>query len=93
MCASTFRAFFRCIRMLLRLTTLIAVISRDSVSPPDLTGNTPVTDVLKPVQVSLVKTLRNKLKLAVLDSCQSLVLPSHPSLRTTVALIIGSTVV
>ena len=35
-------------------------------SPPELTGNTPVTNVLQPVQVGLVKTLRNKLQIAIL---------------------------
>ena len=30
-------------------TTLIAVICRNSVSPPDLPGNTPVSDIIKPL--------------------------------------------
>ena len=68
MCTSAFRAFFRHFSCNNRLTALIAVVSRDSVSPPQLTGNTPVTDVLQPVQVSLVKTLRYKLQIAVVKS-------------------------
>ena len=36
-------------------------------SPPDLSGNTPVTDVFKPVQINLIKTLRYKLKLTGLN--------------------------
>ena len=40
-------------------------------TPPKLTGNTPVTDILQPVQVSLVKTCRNKLKVSVVQSFDS----------------------
>ena len=36
-------------------------------SPPDLSGYAPVTDILKPVQVNLIKTLWYKLKLTILD--------------------------
>ena len=42
------------------LAALIAVVSRDAVSPPDLTGDAPVLNVLQPMQVDLVKTLRYK---------------------------------
>ena len=68
MCASAFRALLRHFSCNNHLTALITVISRDSVSPPELTRNTPVTDVLQPVQVSLVKTCRNKLKISVVQS-------------------------
>ena len=40
-------------------------------SPPELTGNTPVTDVLQPVQIRLVKTLRNEGQVTVLDRFDS----------------------
>ena len=60
MCASAFRAFLRCAVSNYYFTTLVAVISRNSVSPPDLAGNTPVTDILKPVQVDLIETFRNE---------------------------------
>ena len=36
-------------------------------SPPDLTGNAPVADIFQPVQIDLVKPLRHKLQVAVLD--------------------------
>ena len=67
MCTSTVWAFLRCFFRNYEFTTLIAVISRDSVSPPDLTGNTPVFDVLKPVKVDFVKALRYETKLASLQ--------------------------
>ena len=34
-------------------------------SPPDLSGNTPVADIFQPVQINLVKTLRHKFQVAV----------------------------
>ena len=68
MCASAFRAFLRHLSSNHHLTALIAVISRNSVSPPELTGNAPVTDVLQPVKISLVKACRNKLKVSVVQS-------------------------
>ena len=64
MCASAFRAFLRHFFCNYNFTALIAVISRDSVSPPELTGNTPVTDIFKPVQISLAKAWRNKFQFA-----------------------------
>ena len=48
------------------LTAFIAVISRNSVSPPELTADTPVADIVRPVKVGLFHTLRNKLDVAVL---------------------------
>ena len=60
MCTSTVWAFLRCFFRNYNFSALITVISRNSVSPPDLSGNTPVFDVLKPVQINLVKTLRYK---------------------------------
>ena len=48
------------------LTTLITVVSRDSVSPPELTTDTPVADVVGPVEISLLHTLGNQLDLTIL---------------------------
>ena len=62
MCTSTVWAFLRRFFRNYEFTALITVISRNSVSPPDLTGDTPVFDVLKPVKVNLVKTLRYETK-------------------------------
>ena len=42
------------------LSAVLAVIGRDSVPPPQLAGNAPVMDILKPVQIDLVEALRNK---------------------------------
>ena len=60
MCASTFRAFFRHFSCNDNFTALITVVSRDSVSPPELTGNAPITDIFQPVQICLTKACRNK---------------------------------
>ena len=64
MCASAFRAFLRHFFRNDHFTALIAVIRRNSVSPPELTGNTPVTDIFKPVQIGLAKAWRNKFQFA-----------------------------
>ncbi len=47
------------------LSAVVAIVSRYPVSPPELTGNTPVTDIFQPVQVNFVKTLRYKGKFSV----------------------------
>ena len=44
--------------------TLITVICRNSVTPPELSGNTPVPDIFQPVKVDLIKTFRNEFQLA-----------------------------
>ena len=67
MCTSTVWAFLRRFFRNYEFTALITVISRNSVSPPDLTGDTPVFDVLKPVKVNLVKTLRYETKFTSLQ--------------------------
>ena len=53
------------------LTAVVAVVSRNPVSPPELTGNTPVADILQPVQISLVKALRHKGQISVFNSLDS----------------------
>ena len=37
-------------------------------SPPELSGNTPVSDIVCPVKVCLFHTLRNQLDLSLFDS-------------------------
>ena len=61
------RAFFRHLSCHNKFTALITVVSRNPMSPPDLTGNTPVLDILEPVQINLVKTLRYKPQLSCLQ--------------------------
>ena len=46
-------------------TALIAVISGDSVSPPELTADTPVADIVRPVIVNFLHTLRNQPDLTI----------------------------
>ena len=58
--AAAFRAFLRHIAGNNHLTTFFTVISRDSVSPPELSGNTPVADAFQPMHISLSKAFRNK---------------------------------
>ena len=45
----------------------IAVISRNSVSPPQLSGNTPVFDVVRPVEVGLFHAFRNQTDFLLLN--------------------------
>ena len=67
MCASAFRAYRRHAFGNNDLTTFIAIVSRYSVTPPELSGNTPVTDILKPVKISLCVGFRNKFQFACFD--------------------------
>ena len=38
----------------------LAVISRNPVSPPDLSGNTPIPDIFQPVKINLIKPFGNE---------------------------------
>ena len=67
-CASAFRADLRHFFCNDHFAALVTVICRDTVSPPELSGNTPVTDVLQPVQIDLVKTIRYKIQLVLFQS-------------------------
>ena len=62
--AAAFRAYRRCTLGNGHLAAVITIISRNPVSPPELTGNAPVTDALKPVQIGLSEALRNEFKSA-----------------------------
>ena len=60
MCAAALRALLRHHLRNGHLAALFTVVSRDSVSPPELSGDTPVADPLKPVEICLTETLRNE---------------------------------
>ncbi len=49
------------------LTALVTVISRNPVSPPQLTTDAPVADIIRPVKVSFIHTLGNQLNITVPD--------------------------
>ena len=49
------------------LPAVFAVVCRDPVSPPELTGDTPVADIFQPVQVNLVKPLGHEGQFSLLD--------------------------
>src|SRR5699024_3528422 len=58
---SAFRADCRSAASLYdQLPALVTGISRDPMSPPQLSGDTPVTDIFQPVEIRFFKTLRNK---------------------------------
>ena len=65
--STALRAALRCLGPDHHLTAVLTVVSRDTVSPPELTGDTPVLDILKPVKIGLTVVLRNELELAGLD--------------------------
>ena len=67
MCTSAVRADGRGLLGYDRLLAAAAIVGRNPVSPPQLAGNAPVTDVLEPVQIDLVKALRYKCQIAVLN--------------------------
>ena len=62
--AAAFRAFLGHFSCNYSFTALVTVISRDPVAPPELTGNTPVSDIFQPVKISLIKSFRNKCKIS-----------------------------
>ncbi len=62
------RADFRHLFCHYDFAALIAVISRDPVSPPELAADTPVADVVRPVKVDLFHSLRNQFDLALFHS-------------------------
>ena len=43
----------------------ITIVGRYSMSPPELSRNTPVTDIFQPVQINLVKPLRHKRQFSI----------------------------
>ena len=57
---STLRALLWHLFCYHHLSALFTVVRRDTVSPPELTGNTPVTDAFQPVHICLSKTFRNE---------------------------------
>ena len=65
--AAAFRAFFRHSASYNGdLAAVITGISRDTMAPPELTGNTPVVDIVQPVLINLAETVRNEVYFAVL---------------------------
>ena len=67
MCTSTLRTLAWHLSCHYNLAALVTVVRRNPVSPPDLSGNTPVADILQPVQINLIKTLRNKFQFSRLN--------------------------
>ena len=65
--AAAFRAFFRHSASYNGdLATVITGISRDTMAPPELTGNTPVVDIVQPVLINLAETVRDEVYFPVL---------------------------
>ena len=78
------------------LTAIVAVIGGNTMTPPQLARDTPVLNILHPVEVGLVKPLGNKLHFPVSDHlhsrfCQRLHL--HEPLLTNPRLHGGATAV
>ena len=65
MAAAALRTDFRHLLCHDNLTAVVTVVSRDPVSPPELSGNTPVLDVIRPVEINLIKSFGNEFCLAV----------------------------
>ena len=53
------------------MTAFCAGPCRNLMTPPKLTGNTPVTDIFHPINISLAETVRDELSLPFLDNAQS----------------------
>jgi len=47
------------------LTTILTIICRDTMSPPQLAGDAPIADIFHPVQVDFREVLGNNLNLPV----------------------------
>ena len=67
MSAAAFRAFIRLAGGDDDFAALVAVVRRDPVPPPDLSGNAPVVNVLEPVQIGLVKSIGHEAQLALFN--------------------------
>ena len=50
------------------LATVITIPCRDAVSPPKLAADTPVTDVVGPVEICLIHSCRKELDLTILNA-------------------------
>ena len=53
------------------LAAVLTVVSRNTVTPPQLTGNAPVVNIFHPTQVGVCKTTGNKLDAAVMNNVHS----------------------
>ena len=68
MSAAALRALLRHLLCYYGFSAVITVICRDPVTPPELSGNTPVSDIVCPVEVGLFHSLRDQLDVPVLYS-------------------------
>ena len=59
-CAAAFFTFIRSCFAYSNMTAFFTVVSRNTVAPPQLTGDTPVTDIFQPVHVYFTETIGNK---------------------------------
>ena len=64
-CTAALTALFGCVFCNHNFAAVIAVPCRDSVSPPKLTGNTPILDVLHPMEVNLFKSFGDEFCVAL----------------------------
>ena len=64
-CRSAVRTGFRRVHGDYSLAAILTVICRDTLPPPQLAGDTPVTDIFHPVQIDLGEMVGNNLNLAV----------------------------
>ena len=71
MSASTLGTYLRTLYRNNHLSTVITVPCRDSVPPPELTADTPVSDIIGPVKIGFFHTLRQELDLAIFHSVNS----------------------
>ena len=65
-CGAAFFAFSGVFLRYCDMTAVRTVVCRNSVSPPKLTGNTPVADIIQPVHINLAETFGNKFQLLIL---------------------------
>ena len=70
-CAAAFRANSQIGTAGAHFAAVIAIPYRDAVAPPNLTGNTPVTDIIHPAGIGLSEALRYELSTAVLNAVYS----------------------
>ena len=66
MCASAFWTLARILDGYYHLATVITVPCRNTMSPPKLTADTPVADVVRPVKVCLIHSGRKEFDLPIL---------------------------
>ena len=71
MLAATFRTYTRVLNRYNHLSTVITVPCRNAVSPPKLTTDTPITNIIRPVKITFLHAFWQKFDFTIFNSLNS----------------------